>query len=249
MSFLKRLFDKNEEPAQKPHEELHLPFPMQRLAMPEDEIDIEEIWFRYRRKLKAGRQEGFMPVLLHMNDTLLETIQENIPEGASHLSLASVADGKAWLEQTYGELFEDEAEAGEYLYNSVQTPAKGTNCLLSLNQELRSEMPLYLAKIPTEHPWEVLAWLPFGGWNACPAPEDMMAVLKYWNEKYGAVPVCIGSDTLEVYVPEPVRDADALELAKEQYAFCTDIVDQGVGTITALAEELKKSTIWFFWWD
>ncbi len=246
MSFLKKLFHKAaaEENGQ---EHIEMPFPIQRLAKPEDEIDLEEIWFRYRRKLKTGRQEGFMPVLLHMDD--MEMLQENIPEGESHLPFAPVADGKAWLEQTYGELFEDEPEAEERLYKPVQASFKGTNCLLSLQQNLRSNTPLYLAKLPVQNPWEVLAWLPFGGWNDCPAPEDMMAVLKYWYEKYGAVPVCIGFDTLELYVPEPVSEADALELAKEQYAFCTDIVDQGIGSVTALAEELKKSTIWFFWWD
>ena len=38
-------------------------------------------------------------------------------------------------------------------------------------------------------------------------------------------------------------------LALEQYAYCNDIVDQGVGTIGALADGLMKSHNWYFWWD
>ncbi len=38
-------------------------------------------------------------------------------------------------------------------------------------------------------------------------------------------------------------------LAKRMYEFCPDIVDQGVGDVKALAEELRKSSAFFFWWD
>jgi len=40
-----------------------------------------------------------------------------------------------------------------------------------------------------------------------------------------------------------------MELAKEQYIFCNDIVDQGVGTVSALAATLLDSNYWYFWWD
>jgi hypothetical protein len=42
---------------------------------------------------------------------------------------------------------------------------------------------------------------------------------------------------------------EALKLAQEQYSFCCDIVDQGVGTIENLAGGLMASSIWYFWWD
>jgi hypothetical protein len=32
------------------------------------------------------------------------------------------------------------------------------------------------------------------------------------------------------------------------YQFCPDIVDQGAGSISALASELEKGAI-YFWWD
>ena len=38
-------------------------------------------------------------------------------------------------------------------------------------------------------------------------------------------------------------------LAREQFAYCDDIVTQGVGSIDALADGLRGSKSWYFWWD
>lgn len=78
-----------------------------------------------------------------------------------------------------------------------------------------------------------------------------MAVAKYWFEKYGAVPALMTPDVLEYTIPfgTSVPSWQALDLALEQYAYCNDIVDQGIGTIGALADGLMKSHNWYFWWD
>ncbi len=41
----------------------------------------------------------------------------------------------------------------------------------------------------------------------------------------------------------------AIDLAREQYVYCNDIVDQGVGTLSVLAAVLMESDWWYFWWD
>ena len=38
--------------------------------------------------------------------------------------------------------------------------------------------PLILAKIPVKNPWEVFAYLPFGGWNECPDTAELMAIAR-----------------------------------------------------------------------
>ncbi|MBD5130500.1 MAG: DUF4253 domain-containing protein [Ruminococcaceae bacterium] len=105
-----------------------------------------------------------------------------------------------------------------------------------------------LAKIPTENPWEVFAWLPFGGWNDCPSNGVMLWVGKYWYEKYGAVPAVISGSVLEFTAPRVPKEK-AFGLAEEHFAFCPDNVLQNVGTIGRLADELTKSTVWYFRWD
>ena len=62
-----------------------------------------------------------------------------------------------------------------------------------------------LFHVPTTKPWELVAYVPFGGWNDCPRVEEMMAICKYWFEKYGAIPVTIAHDVMEMRVSTPIR--------------------------------------------
>lgn len=107
-----------------------------------------------------------------------------------------------------------------------------------------------IAVIPAPEAWMVPCYLRIGGWNECPNAEEHAALFKYWGEKYGATVACIADDVIEMKVTRPptTRDA-ALELAKEQYLYCADIVDQGTETIEALAASLQNADAWFFWWD
>jgi len=109
---------------------------------------------------------------------------------------------------------------------------------------------VHIVTLPTRTSWEVPAYLRWGGWNACPAAEVQCAVLRRWQERYGAELVGIDRDTINLRVARRPRDrAEALALARECYAYCQDTVDQGVGTIEALAATLMASDWWFFWWD
>ena len=111
--------------------------------------------------------------------------------------------------------------------------------------------PLILAKIPVKKPWEIFAYLPFGNWNECPDTPELMAAAKYWFEQHGAVPSAMSHDELEFELPSPVSRESAMEVATEQYGFCPDIVDQEPedATVGALADVLRQSTVWYFWWD
>jgi hypothetical protein len=56
----------------------------------------------------------------------------------------------------------------------------------------------------------------------------------------------IGFDYMAGMFTSPVKDPPAL--ARKMYQFCPDIVDQGVETVKALARELEKGKL-YFWWD
>lgn len=107
-----------------------------------------------------------------------------------------------------------------------------------------------LALIPVSEPWRIFAWLPFGGWNRCPDAEVMMAVSKYWYEKYGAVPAAVSHDELEFLLPCPLDGQKAAEAVKEHILFCPDMTEpEGRLTESQLAEFLSRSKCWYFWWD
>jgi len=57
-------------------------------------------------------------------------------------------------------------------------------------------------------------------------------------------------DTINLQVANrPKTREEALALARDQYVYCPDIVDQGVETYNALAADLVANYWWYFWWD
>lgn len=105
-----------------------------------------------------------------------------------------------------------------------------------------------LALLPTRYCWEVPAWLGFGGWGDCPEPAEHVAVLRHWYELYGARIVTLSRDTMELTVADP-PEGDTLELAREHFVYCPDVVFQDTGSIDVLAEYLKRCRIWHFCWN
>ena len=74
-----------------------------------------------------------------------------------------------------------------------------------------------IALIPCADRTEILAVLGFGGWNACPPPEQHVAILDYWRNRYDARLQAIAPDTFELEVGRPpVTYSAALGLAKER---------------------------------
>jgi hypothetical protein len=124
---------------------------------------------------------------------------------------------------------------------------------LSVATETLTGAPLEKVQIvilPTDDPSTIPAYLHWGHWNGCPAPEYHIAALRSWRERFGAELVGLSHDVMNVRVQSrPSTREAALELAREQYVYCSDIVDQGVQSLSALAAVLMESDWWYFWWD
>ena len=62
--------------------------------------------------------------------------------------------------------------------------------------------------------------------------------------------VGLNGDTLNLRIARPPETRTAAsKLAGEQYFYCTDIVDQGVGSLCGVGASLVGPRGWFFWWD
>lgn len=229
--------------------------------------DDDPIVAAYSYAARCGVRDGYVPVLIVPSDTLWEILTMNteaekgafedydfdadaVAQYREKMLAQSIGDGKAILTERLPMRFEgsreeapDDEDAEEF---------RETDHFISYwDYETQKTQPMILAKIPVKNPWEVFAYLPFGGWNDCPDTTALMAVSKYWHEQHGAVPAVLTYDTLEYSVPAPIAEESARELATEQYAFCADIVEQGAPSMTVgkLAADLKNSNIWYFWWD
>ena len=229
--------------------------------------DDDPIVAAYGYAARLGVREGYVPLLIVPSDTLWESLTMNaeaekgafkdydfdadaVEKYRKKILAQPIGDGKWILTERLGERFElsreeapDDGDGEEF---------RETDHFISYwDYETQKTQPMILAKIPVKHPWTVFAYLPFGGWNDCPDTAALMAVSKYWHERHGAVPAVLTYDTLEYSVPAPIAEESARELAAEQYAFCADIIEQGAPSMTVgkLAADLKRSNIWYFWWD
>lgn len=218
----------------------------------------DEIMEAYKEAIERGRKEGFTPVLVPVDDTLEEYFEILDDDGYSieEALTAESRTGKEILNERFeeyaGQNEEDfEMDMDEFIGEYNDEPEVITQYTSLFHYSTGETLETILIEVPTVKPWEVVAYVPFGGWNECPPPEEMAAICKYWYETYGAVPVIITHDTLEMSVPAPIGNERALEAAKEHYAFTPDRVDQGTatGTLSEVAACIAVSNIWFFWWD
>lgn len=209
-----------------------------------------------------GKREigGYTPVVIVTDNTLAEWIDilrdEEMEDGEapsdyrSRLLSQSPIDPIKWFTDI---LSRWKAEMGEHWESGVMGELEdgGSNNRLGGFMEFdgRTSKECILAKIPTKNPWEVFAWIPFGGWNECPTPDVMLAVGRHWYEKYNAIPAVITHDVLELSAQPLLNNEMAMGVALEQFAFCPDLVFQGVESVGRLAGMLTKSSVWYFWWD
>ena len=234
--------------------------------------DDDPIMSAYSYAKRESVKEGFVPVLIKADDeTLLECLVMNadpendadiyefdlktVTEYRKKMLSAPIKDGKAVLEELTGqrkeEAEDDDMDWDEEILGEMEGGYENNRFSCYWDSDTDMTHPLILAKIPVKNPWEIFAYLPFGNWNDCPDTPELMAVAKYWFEQHGAIPAAMSHDELEFLLPAPVSQEKAMEVAAEQYGFCPDIVDQEQDdpTVGNLADVLRQSTVWYFWWD
>ena len=235
--------------------------------------DDDPIMSAYNYAKRESVKEGFAPVLIKADDEILwECLIMNsnpdsdgeddfafdpdkVAEYRKKMLSAPVENSKAVLEEMIGqrkeEAEDDDMDWDEEILGEMEGGYDNRRFSSYWNSDNNMTYPLILAKIPVKNPWEIFAYLPFGGWNECPDTPELMAVAKYWFEQHGAVPAAMSHDELEFLLPAPVSEKEAIDVAVELYGFCPDVIDQGPedATVGALADVLRQSTVWYFWWD
>lgn len=130
--------------------------------------------------------------------------------------------------------------------NGMHTPFSRFD---SATRALVPHAEVALVRVPTPHSWEIPAYFLFGGWNFIASPAQMVAVAKYWHERWGAEICGICQESLEFRVArKPPSHEEAVALLREHYLFCSEIeLDQDA--LEEMAADLRVMDYWFFWWD
>ena len=123
-----------------------------------------------------------------------------------------------------------------------------------------SRRPARIGLAVADRPADVLArigWMGAANWHPTPLP--ITAVLRSWEDRFGARLLQIGFATIRLLIERPPRTADAaLRLAAEQYVFCDECQHgesemgtavPGLGTVPGLALCVLNVPAWTFWWD
>lgn len=234
--------------------------------------DDDPIMSAYSYAKRDSAHEGYIPMLIKVDEVLWECLimnsdpdndgaddyefnPDNVANYRKQMLAALLQDGKEvfekYLDDRKSEAEDDEMDWEEEVIGTME--GGYDNCRFSSywNSETNMTYPLILAKIPVNNPWQIFSYLPSGGWNECPDTLDLMAIAKYWFEKYSAIPSAMTHDELEFLLPKPIDKEKAIEVATEQYGFCPDVVNQQEEdpTVGNLADVLWQSTVWYFWWD
>ena len=233
--------------------------------MKEDDPIIEA----YEKACIDAKAKGFVPMLVVVDETLWECLilnsdpdndgsdnygfdREKVLAYRSAMLKENLPDPKEVLADLTSSRMEDAAEDevdwDEEVIGKVADGYEADTFSSLMYYSGKETREVILAKIPVKHPYEVFAYLPFGNWNECPDTIVLMALCKYWFEKYGATPAALSHDELEFTVEHPLNTEDAINTAVELYGFCPDC-DQNFDCIGQLADTISKSTFWYLWWD
>ncbi|MBR0155915.1 MAG: DUF4253 domain-containing protein [Clostridia bacterium] len=230
----------------------------------DDALTDAEYVALFETELEKGRAEGYTPILLPFTEgsgLLAESMGMRFDEGYDvSAELAKplpngekvIADRTAEFESSLKESID--SFFGDIPQNGLGEPdgSEGGDAGIAFGGITEAgyygNAHVLLVKLPTDKPWEAALYLPFGGFNECPEPQDMAAVLKLWYEKYGAVPAVITHDMLDMYLPAPLEEDSAAAAAREQLAFDYDMVMFGE-MLPYYVYTLTQARSWSFWWD
>jgi len=114
--------------------------------------------------------------------------------------------------------------------------------------DLRFNSDLYkVGIIKSNDKYDPLRFMGTNGINYDHTTDDVVDQLKEWDALYEIDIVCAGPDFVEVKLNKMPSRIN--QFAEEVYQFCPDSVEQGTGTIEALADETKNTSFVFMWWD
>lgn len=122
---------------------------------------------------------------------------------------------------------------------------KGFTAFVGFNDVMAARTEVVV--VPVHDQFDILRWAKSNAANYGIMTEGLVRTLRRWDEQHGIEIVGATTDTIElklVRIPRP-----AAVFAREVNAFCPDIVSQGVGTVTALAEAIESGTPLVLWWD
>ena len=217
---------------------------------------FEEASEKYLAIYKDGKEKGYTPMFLTVDEYLLKTFEISMKDGNTDnmidifnknlekaKNINPIELFNKFIEQNADSIKSNVNE--DFTKNNYEindSNKNNLNFLTIFNNEGNLKDNVILAKVPTTKPYEILAYFRMGS-------EDI-ATVKYWYEKYGAIPASITYDEMEFYVERPPQTLEETKkLAVEHYAFCYGLLWGCYDTLEEAASTIYKNVQWYFWWN
>lgn len=115
------------------------------------------------------------------------------------------------------------------------------------NEEEEITKATLFTNLPVDSYYKILAYLPFVPSNCGMTLPEMMAVLAYFEQRYEAYVAVLSVDTIEFNVDRVLSEQEAMEAAKDLYAFtpyALDMCEVSDPTLSDLAAYLMENQVW-----
>jgi hypothetical protein len=115
---------------------------------------------------------------------------------------------------------------------------------------LDSLLPARIGLVAADRPADVLPQI---GWtgvtNRYPTALPVAAVLRSWEERFGARLLDVGFAKIRVLVERPPRSLNAANRVAAEHYVLADESGEGLRSISTIAASLVDAPIWALWWD
>ena len=148
-----------------------------------------------------------------------------------------------------GLVFAEKYERADHLVSMLSKGfnSKGYSIFVVERRYNINNRPDNIAVLKTTDKYEVLRQIQTDGINYNITNDSLLKIIKRFDNDYAINLVGASGDWCEFELTK--EPTNWLSFAKEVYKVCPDVVDQGAGTVQALADEMKRTKRLYFWWD
>ena len=142
-----------------------------------------------------------------------------------------------------------EKQAEAELFRVRKALPKGALAFLGTTRNLSNDYSggVEIVALVSDDKFDILRAAQSNGINHGHTTSSIIERLKVWDESYGIDIWHAETDTIQLRLERLPTDLDAF--AREVYEFCPDIIDQGSGNISDIANYLRAAKSLYLWWD
>lgn len=146
-----------------------------------------------------------------------------------------------------GLLLTTQPKQGEATLRALRADLEHTPYQAWLYENRYGSGPDEIAILKSRDPIAYLQVIPINGTNYDIDHDQIIAKYREWEPRLGLELTGAGGDWLSAEITRDPADWD--EFAKEVYAFCPDVVEQGTNDVPSLARAMRERKTLFLWWD